>query len=121
MDEFPEAGFCGDLSADGLSGVGDHAGQPQFAGAWRSQRLVNESMRVVPYVAVLRCPLIDVPNGVVSYSSSERAEHTTAHMTCMRGFFDVHGEVGVGERNPVQATCVRTYANAPDAMERTRS
>lgn len=41
-------------------------------------------------------------------------------MTCITGFYDVHGRVEVDETNPVSSTCVRTYANAPDAVALTR-
>lgn len=71
-DEFAESGFCADLSLDGLNGEGDHTLLPEQAslqiGAYRADHNRNESMRVVPYVSNLRCPLIDVPNGVVHYS-----------------------------------------------------
>ena len=71
-------------------------------------------------IGALRCPLIDIPNGVVDYSSSERVEHSVARMSCIEGFYDVTGGVGVNEYNPISSTCVRTYANAPSAVQRTR-
>lgn len=88
---------------------------------WRSAKNVNETLRTVPYVSVLRCPLIDIPNGNVEYSSSERVEHSVARMACIEGFYDVHGaNLAVNEFNPVSTTCVRTYGNAPAARHLTR-
>ena len=121
-DVFEDAGFCGDLSFDGLSGVGDHDAEMfQQVEVWRGQTYANETLRVVPYVpALMRCPLIEVPNGVVHYSSSERVEHSVARMTCSYGFYDVHAGVEVDETNPIPATCVRTFANAPEEVQNTR-